>query len=187
MSSSDTGESFRFKVVLLGDARVGKTSIKNRVMGKGYNQKYFMTVGVDFSLKEMKGHSLLIWDLAGQKGFDQIRSNYYKGAKGAVLVYDITMRESFDNLARWIEEMKNHSEGNVPIILAGNKVDLRDSTDEYITVQEGKEKAIELANKFNNSVFFIETSALTGYNIEKAFELLLDKMIEDLKANEQRS
>lgn len=97
------------------------------------------------------------------------------------------MRESFDNLGRWIEEMKNHSPGNVPIILAGNKVDLRDSVDEYITIDEGKQKAIELANQFKNSVFFIETSALTGYNIEKAFELLLDKMIEDLKTGEQRS
>ncbi len=178
--SEENKESYRFKVVLLGDARVGKTSIKNRVMGKGYDQRYFMTVGVDFSLKEMGGHTLLIWDLAGQKGFDQIRSNYYKGAKGAILVYDITSKSSFDNLARWIEELKVHSPGNVPIILAGNKVDLRETFDDCITPEAGKQKAIELASQFNNSVFFIETSALTGYNIEKAFTLLLNKMVEDL-------
>ncbi len=145
-----------------------------------------MTVGADFSLKEMRGHSLLIWDLAGQESFDKIRSNYYKGSQGAILVYDITERSSFDNLAKWIEEMRAYSPTEVPIILAGNKVDLRDSYDNCITPDEGIVKAKSLSDEFNSSVFFIETSALTGYNIEKAFNMLLDQMIEDVLTQQKK-
>ena len=159
-----------FKIVLVGDTCVGKSCILVRFSDDVFVENYVTTIGVDFRFKTMvvngKIAKIQIWDTAGQERYRSITSVYYKGAQGCLLVYDITKKPTFENIDRWISDLKNSGDENLSIILIGNKCDLEN--ERKVTKEEAKEKAqfYKLA--------FIETSALNGTNIEKAFELLLN-------------
>lgn len=109
-----------------------------------------------------------IWDTAGQERYRAITSAYYRGAVGALLVYDITKRQTFDNVQRWLRELRDHADSNIVIMMAGNKSDLK----HLRSVQE--DDAQELAEK--EGLSFLETSALEAYNIEKAFQTILTEI-----------
>lgn len=167
----------RFKVVLLGDARVGKTSLVKQFMGKGFNSQYLMTIGADFSLKKIGKHSMLIWDLAGQTGFDTVRKNYYTGSTGAIAIYDITDSKSMEHIERWIDELVENNKRIVPLTLVGNKIDLR-SDQGQITREQGEAFCTKLKNKYGVDVIFIETSALSGENVETMFMNMTDHIVD---------
>ena len=171
MSSNPNGYDMIFKIVLIGDTSVGKTNILSKYLSNEFDPDSKATVGVEFGTKDFKIDNNIvkvqIWDTAGQERYRSITNAYYKGAKGSLLVYDITNPKSFENLDKWLSDLKTNGEEKISIILIGNKSDLEE--DRKITTEQVKEKAefYKLA--------FMETSALNGNNIEKAFnELITD-------------
>ena len=170
-SQNSNGYEMIFKIVLIGDSSVGKTNILSKYLSDEFDPDSKATVGVEFGTKNLKIENNIvkvqIWDTAGQERYRSRTSAYYKGAKGAFIVYDITNKKSFDNLDKWILDLKTNGDDKLSVILLGNKSDLEDKR--VISTEEGKKKA-EL-NKFS----FMETSALNGNNIEKAFtELIME-------------
>ncbi|MHA1910903.1 MAG: Rab family GTPase [Candidatus Kariarchaeaceae archaeon] len=168
-------ESFLFKVVLLGDGAVGKTSLRKRFMGEGFEQSYSITIGSDFSIanKMIDGSEVIfqIWDLSGQPSFKMVRTAFYLGTHAALIVFDLTNKHSFEEIENWIAELfQNGNRGKVPIIFVGNKNDLESQISkeeiEYMLTNQ-----VELPNS-TVKLHYYETSALTGENVETVFEML---------------
>ncbi len=156
-----------FKVIAVGDGSVGKTSITIRFCEGKFSQEYLMTIGANFGVKqntvsfgeEDKDIKLQIWDTGGQERFSPIRELYYKGALGAVVVFDVTSRESFDHVPTWFTEIRKNV-SNIPITLIGNKIDLPNrvvDSDEALLM--GKKCAAP----------YRETSAKTGDMVDEVF------------------
>ena len=161
-----------FKVVLVGDSFVGKTNIMSRYLKNEFHEDSKATVGVEFGSKQftIDGHSVKaqIWDTAGQERYKAITSAYYKGAKGAFIVYDITRKNSFESVERWVSEVISVADKKITIVLIGNKSDLEDQR------QVTKEEAQDKANKLE--IAFMETSAFSGDNLDKAFEMMMNEV-----------
>ena len=175
MSSNNTnnanGYDMIFKIVLIGDTSVGKTNILSKYLTDEFDAKSKATVGVEFGVKNFKIENNIvkvqIWDTAGEERYRSITNAYYKGAKGSLLVYDITNKKSFENVEKWISDLKANADEDISMILLGNKTDLEDKR--VVSTEEGKNKA-----EFYN-LTFMETSALNGNNIQEAFnELIMD-------------
>ncbi len=132
-----------FKIVLIGDSGVGKSNILSRYLKNEFSIETKTTVGVEFGSKKMDVNGIKIkaqiWDTAGQERYKSITNAYYKGSKGAFIVYDITKPESFENVSKWISELKKNAEPDVTIILIGNKCDLTDEREVQTT--DGQAKA----------------------------------------------
>ncbi|XP_009612391.1 ras-related protein RGP1 [Nicotiana tabacum] len=161
-----------FKVVLIGDSAVGKSQLLARFSRNEFNLDSKATIGVEFQTRTLdidhKTVKAQIWDTAGQERYRAVTSAYYRGAVGAMLVYDITKRQSFDHVARWLEELRGHADKNIVIMLVGNKTDL-------VSLRAvPTEDAKEFAEKEN--LFFIETSALEATNVETAFVNVLTEI-----------
>jgi Ras-related protein Rab-1A len=156
---------FLFKILLIGDSGVGKSCLLLRFTDDSYTDSYISTIGVDFKIRthEIDGKKvkLQIWDTAGQERFRTITTSYYRGAHGIIVVYDITDRDSFDNIKEWLKEIEKYAHENVNILLVGNKVDKE--IKRQVTIEEASELAAEYKLKY------IETSAKTNINVEKAF------------------
>ncbi|PNH04720.1 Ras-related protein RABH1b [Tetrabaena socialis] len=155
----------KYKLVFLGDQSVGKTSIITRFMYDKFDNTYQATIGIDFLSKTMyledRTVRLQLWDTAGQERFRSLIPSYIRDSSVAVVVYDITNRQSFLNTARWIQEVRTERGNDVIIFLVGNKTDLIDKR--QVSIEEGDAKAREL------NVNFIETSAKAGLNIKALF------------------
>ncbi|MFW9793600.1 MAG: Rab family GTPase, partial [Candidatus Thorarchaeota archaeon] len=175
--------SWQFKVCLIGDGYVGKTSIRRKYIGEGFRSNYIPTLGVDFAQKitstEEGGARLVIWDIAGQTQFQSLRKRYYEGCSGLILVYSVVDRESFDNASKWLVEAHGFMEEFPALIIVGNKTDLRDHypEEDIVTSREGGEFTKTFSERLNTPAIFIETSALTGENIDEAFNRLTLMMI----------
>ena len=174
-----------FKIVLIGDSGVGKTNILSRYINNEFSLATQSTVGVEFGSKIIKKNGkvikLQIWDTAGQERYKSITSAYYKGSKGAFVVYDITRKTTYDNIDKWIGELKTNGSEDVLIMLVGNKSDLEDKRE--VITEEVEKKAQE------QKLAFCETSALNGKNVEYAFENLINeilKKVEKEKINEAK-
>jgi len=161
-----------FKLVLIGDSGVGKTNILSRYINNEFSYSSKSTVGVEFGSKIIKTNDKLIkiqiWDTAGQERYKSITSAYYKGAKGAFVVYDITRRDTFMNVDKWIGELKSTGNEDVFILLIGNKSDLEQ--ERQVSTEEVTKKAEQL------KIAFCETSALEGKNIEYAFQTVVEEV-----------
>ncbi|MFX0064098.1 MAG: Rab family GTPase [Candidatus Hermodarchaeota archaeon] len=171
------------KIVLIGDGTVGKTAIRKKFIDKTFTPNYLMTIGSDFAIYEMSVENvgqivLQIWDLAGQPHFTVVRNLYYQGCKGALLVYDVSNPITFQNVPGWLAELEKNVQ-NVPICLVGNKIDLRDQVDSAITTEEGVELAEQLTQE-GREIIAIETSAVTGEGIKKAFSELTKLLVQNL-------
>ena len=173
------------KLVLLGDGRVGKTSIRKKYLGQGFPTEYLETLGADFSIQTTKFNNLFlryqIWDIAGQPRFNQIRKSFYMGAQAGLILYDVSERKSLTSISNWIEELfsSNGKGTKIPIVVIANKIDLRNSID-CITTSEG-ETAVEKIKEKNNlmeSIKFFETSAKTGENVNQAFNLITEMFLQ---------
>lgn len=168
---------YRFKIILIGPGAVGKTSILMRFVHDTFSKSYKMTIGVDFLNKEIDiddtNVKLTIWDVAGQKRFKFMRKNFYSGAAGALLVFDLTRETTFQEvIRRWYPEMIQFIEKEVPFILIGNKVDLIEEIGTVIDTKNAKKFA-----EGKRSIY-IETSAKTGQNVDDAFNKLTRRMID---------
>jgi small GTP-binding protein len=171
----EKGEEYRFKFVIIGDHEVGKTSIIRRFVENKFSTDYRATIGLNIVSHHFKflGNdiSVALWDIGAQKYFRRFRKTYYLGAQAAFLVFDLSNRESFNNVKDWFEEMKSFvQDEDLPIVLVGNKSDLTEKR--IIHYDEGVNLANELSAKQKIKLSYIETSALNGDNIEDAFNLI---------------
>ena len=163
---------YLFKILLVGDSGVGKSSILLRYTDDEYKPEYISTIGVDFKIRSLsygdKTIKLQLWDTAGQERFQMITSSYYRGAHGIIIVYDITCKESFKNIKNWLHQINQYANEKVLKIIVGNKSDLQDKR-----VVEKKE--VEEFCKENN-IYHIETSAKNSNNIKDIFLYLCEKL-----------
>ena len=173
---SDNQEyDYLFKLLLIGNSSVGKSSLLVRFVDDVWEENFVPTIGVDFKLKTLdvngKKVKLQIWDTAGQERFKNITASYYRGGNGVLVVYDITDRDSFTNLTSWLIEIEKNANKNVFKLLIGIKNDLE--SERKVTFNEGKEFAD------SNGMKFIETSAKTADKVYEAFELLTKEIIKN--------
>jgi len=157
--------SYLFKYIIIGDTGVGKSCLLLQFTDKRFQTVHDLTIGVEFGARmvniDNKQVKLQIWDTAGQESFRSITRSYYRGAAGALLVYDITRRETFNHLTSWLDDARQHSNSNMVIMLIGNKCDLEDRR--AVQYEEGQQFAQE------NGLIFMETSAKTAQNVDEAF------------------
>ncbi|XP_068690789.1 ras-related protein Rab-10-like [Montipora capricornis] len=168
---------YMFKILLLGDAGVGKTSLMWRFSEDVFKRTYISTIGIDFKLRtiEMEGKRvrLQIWDTAGQERFHAISVSYYRSAMGIVLVYDITRRHSFENISKWLRNINEHAKDDVVKLLVGNKSDLEENA-RAVKREEGE----QLAEEYDMN--FFETSAMENNCIEEAFQRIAKDIMEKI-------
>merc|ERR1711872_323734 len=163
---------FNLLVVLIGDSGVGKSNLLSRFTRNEFNLESKSTIGVEFATRSIqvdgKTIKAQIWDTAGQERYRAITSAYYRGAVGALLVYDIAKHLTYENVERWLKELRDHADQNIVVMLVGNKSDLR----HLRAVPTDEAKAF--AEK--NNLSFIETSALDSTNVETAFQNILTEI-----------
>ena len=168
----DESSEIMVKVVLVGDSGVGKTNIMSKYLKNQFREDSKATVGVEFGSKQfsVEGHQIKaqIWDTAGQERYKAITSAYYKGAKGAFIVYDITRKNTFETVNKWVSDITAAADKKITLILIGNKNDLEDQR--QVTKEVGEEKAKELG------LAFMETSACSGENLDKAFQMMINEI-----------
>ena len=175
------------KVILIGDSGVGKTNIMSKFLKNQFLENSKATVGVEFGSKLFihENHKIKaqIWDTAGQEKYKAITGAYYKGSKGALVIYDITRKDTFANIEKWVNDLKTTGDPKITIIIIGNKNDLADKR--QVTKEEGEEKAKSFG------CAFLETSAFSGDNIDKAFDIMVKEIYEkfssDTSGDEQLS
>ncbi|KAG4166682.1 hypothetical protein ERO13_A13G147900v2 [Gossypium hirsutum] len=152
---ADDDYDYLFKVVLIGDSGVGKSNLLSRFTRNEFSLESKSTIGVEFATRSIRVDDKVvkaqIWDTAGQERYRAITSAYYRGAVGALLVYDVTRHVTFENVERWLKELRGHTDSNIVIMLVGNKADLENT-------------------------FFMETSALESMNVETAFTEVLTQI-----------
>ena len=172
MTEEEENYNMIFKIVLVGDSGVGKTNLLLRYLKNEFNTQTKATVGVEFGNTKVKIDNALIkaqiWDTAGQERYRSITSAYYKGAHGALIVYDITRKDSFDSVEKWLSDLKNNGEEKMVIMAIGNKCDM--VNERVISTEDGEAKAQR------NNIAFLETSALNATNVAKAFDELIQKL-----------
>lgn len=182
MGTREDEYDYLFKVVLIGDSGVGKSSLLSRFTRNEFNLESKSTIGVEFATRsiEVDGKTIKaqIWDTAGQERYRAITSAYYRGAVGALLVYDIAKHLSYENVERWLRELRDHADQNILIMLVGNKSDLRHLRS--IPTEEAK----AFAEK--NGLSFIETSALDSTNVEPAFQNILTEIYRIVSQKQMR-
>mmetsp|Transcript_10771 Transcript_10771/g.12797 ORF Transcript_10771/g.12797 Transcript_10771/m.12797 type:complete len:204 (+) Transcript_10771:93-704(+) len=166
---SNKRERYVVRLLMLGDSGAGKSTLLLRYVQDGFESEHMPTIGIDFRLKniELDGKKIKVqvWDTAGQERFRTITHNYYRGAHGILLLYDVTKQPTFLNIRKWIQDVRAYAEQNVNLVLIGNKCDL---------IQKkvvSTEQAEELANEYG--IQFFETSAKEDTNVTKAFDSLI--------------
>ncbi|MFW9929785.1 MAG: GTP-binding protein [Candidatus Thorarchaeota archaeon] len=175
------------KLLLIGDGGTGKTSLRERFLGKGFKSDYMMTIGADFAIYKFengeyeKPCKLQIWDLAGQSHFSGVRPAFYSGCHGLLYVYDVTNIDSLEDTTDWLREALKYIGKPVPIVYLGNKIDLRERGNKsHITKLKGKKILRKIHNDFNLNKYpfnFNETSAKTGVNVKESFLMLSDAIL----------
>ena len=179
MTDNNQKGQYTFKFIIVGNAAVGKSNISFRFTKGEFSEKYQATIGLDFSYKNItigeNNYRIQVWDTAGQECFKSISRGYYKSSVCALIVYDITNRESFNNISTWVEECQNNGPRTITLVLVGNKSDLENNR--VISYEEGE----ELAHRFNMK--FYETSACTGKNIDKLFYETTESIVKGIENN----
>ncbi len=169
---------YLFKILLIGDSGVGKSCLLMRFADDVFSESHISTIGVDFKIRTVETHNKIvkmqIWDTAGQERFRTITSSYYRGAHAMLIVYDITDLESFNNVKMWIAECDRYANPNIVKILIGNKCD---SQKRAVTYDMGKEFADTYGMEF------VETSAKSGNNVEKAFMTATEALYQSMLKN----
>ncbi|CAL5212818.1 unnamed protein product [Lathyrus oleraceus] len=169
---ADDDYDYLFKVVLIGDSGVGKSNLLSRFTKNEFSLESKSTIGVEFATRSIHVDDKIvkaqIWDTAGQERYRAITSAYYRGAVGALLVYDVTRHVTFENVERWLKELRDHTDANIVIMLVGNKADLRHLR--AVSTEDAK------AFAERENTFFMETSALESLNVDNSFTEVLTQI-----------
>jgi len=170
---------YLFKYIIVGDIGVGKSCLLLQFTDKRFHPVHDLTIGVEFGSRTItikdNQIKLQIWDTAGQEKFRSITRSYYRGAAGAILVYDISRRDTFENVPSWLEDCRKYASANIVVMLIGNKCDISESA-RKVSTEEGQ----EFANK--HGLTFLETSAKTAENVDRLFEESATKIYELLES-----
>ena len=181
VTSGDVREDYKLKVVIVGDSGVGKSNLIKRFTTNEFLANSKATVGVEFLSKSYKINDKIfkieMWDTAGQERYKSITSAYYKGAKGALVVYDTTSAQSFENVDKWYNEIKEKTGKDIKLILIGNKIDLAEQ--KVVNTDEA------LAKAKTWGIPLMETSAKSAVNVKEAFHDLLKEMYLEMNKNLQ--
>ena len=164
-----------YKVLLLGDSSVGKTCFLKRYIDNTFQDAYLSTIGFDFkfknvTLKDGKKVKVQLWDTAGQERFRTIAKSYYKGAHGIVLIYDVTSKRTYENIRKWLNQIKEEASNRISIILVANKIDCEGER------EVSKEEGENLAKTSGLTLF--EASAKDSINVNESFQYLIEKISE---------
>lgn len=186
-NTTDQHFDYMFKILIIGNSSVGKTSFLFRYADDSFTSAFVSTVGIDFKVKTVirreKRMKLQIWDTAGQERYRTITTAYYRGAMGFILMYDVTNEESFNSVQDWVTQIKTYSWDNAQVILVGNKSDME--AERVVTYDRGKQLADQLGLEF------FETSAKENINVKNVFERLVDiicdKMADSLDSDPSMS
>jgi len=166
---------YAFKIIIIGDPGVGKTSMLHRSIGQEFRKSYLPTIGTNIREKYIILHDtefqMVLWDLAGQVKFEKLRIKFYQGAECIIIVFDLTNPESFENVKKWYSDVKSYFSNfnELEVVLCGNKSDLKEE------IQISEEKALILATELN--IDYLETSAKNGKNIDKIFINMVNNII----------
>ena len=183
MNKNDNNSDYTFRIIFFGDYNVGKTSLFLRYLGEPFDSSFRPLIFTEFENKLIEINNKLIkiqlWDLADTCSNIKESKFYYKLAKGVIVVYDITSRDSFNNSRDWLQKIKKNIKDNIKILLVGNKNDL--DSRRCVLYEEGQELADEFSAKF------FETSAKNNYNVNEIFNLLIMDIIEELEKDEKTS
>lgn len=179
MARHDNPFDMQIKLLMIGDSGVGKTCLLLRYANDSFSPTFITTIGIDFKIKNIelggKRIKLQIWDTAGQERFRTITTSYFRGAQGILLVYDVTERDTFENISNWVSQIQQHADVHVNKILIGNKCDMNDNR--KVSTAEGQ----ALADEYG--IMFFETSAKTDINVDGAFvgiaEAVKDRLVEE--------
>jgi small GTP-binding protein len=178
--SVSSRSKYTFKTIILGDAAVGKTSIVAKHVSSSFKENYIPSIGANVTSRDydIDGTyvTLMIWDIAAQEAFSRVRFDYYQGAKGAMLVYDVSRPQTYEDVISWYDDLEKGVPKGIPLMVVGNKVDLPP----IVQSQSGKRLAGDLGADF------IETSAKTGENIGEAFERLVRKLYASVSATQAK-
>ncbi|KAM9327480.1 ras-related protein Rab-19-like [Pholidichthys leucotaenia] len=170
----DDSFDFLFKLILIGDTNVGKTSVVQNFKSGTFSDKQHNTIGVDFTVRtldiEGKKIKMQVWDTAGQERFRTITQSYYRSANGAMIAYDITRRATFDSVTHWIKEVEKYGAASVALVLIGNKCDLEEEREVKF------EEACNLANE-KGMLAALETSAKMSQNVDEAFMMMAKELL----------
>ena len=178
MADNKTGYfDVKYKIMVLGESKVGKTSLIKRFTKDQFGGVYLTTVGMDFQDKiieiEDKKIRLQVWDTAGQERFRNVTKSYFQSSHGLLVVYDITDKESFEKINFWMKNIKENAPENAKLILVGNKCDL--ANERQVSYEEGEKKAS------NYNIKFFESSAKDGTNVKEFFFYLANEIYQDEK------
>lgn len=170
--------NFVFKILVGGDGAVGKTTLLRKYVDGTFDESSIATVGVDFFIKQVVYENvgsctLQIWDLGGQERFRHLLESFIMGAKGALLLFDLTRMPKIDNILNWVNIVRMH-DLDLPILLVGTKLDLED----FVAVDDDSAQSIK--NAFN-MINYVKTSSKTGANVELVFDLIIEKLMEKSK------
>ncbi|KAK7495178.1 hypothetical protein BaRGS_00013588 [Batillaria attramentaria] len=173
-----TGHAHLLKYVITGDSSVGKSALLHRYVNNQFSEEYLLTIGVDFAAKtflwpngdEVK---LQIWDTAGQERYRSLTANYFRGSLGAIVVYDVTRRETADHVTQWVDEVERYASNDVVIVVVGTKSDLKDKAEDYVRTDDVKNYD-SLKDKVEG---FFEVSGKTGEGVEGVFQRVTDVVV----------
>jgi small GTP-binding protein len=173
-----------FKIIAVGDAGVGKTSLTIRFANDKFQEDYKMTLGMNLVSKTVNLQnytiSLAIWDTGGQDSFAPLLPMYYRGALGALVVYDLTKEKTFKSVDKWLNDIKRYCD-EIPIVLIGNKKDLEDT---MISREEGEQLAEQLRGKWGKTIHFREASAKDDLEVDGSFQALAESILEIVEEEE---
>lgn len=174
LPADEAEPDYLLKIILIGDSGVGKTNLLSQFISKQFSDDTKTTIGVEFATKSLtidgKVVKAQIWDTAGQERYRSITSAYYKGANGAMILYDITSSVSFASVNRWLQELRDSTDPNIAIMLIGNKNDQEELRS--VRLDEGKNLAE------GKNMMFLETSAKAASNVDEAFMELIKSIVE---------
>jgi len=187
---SDDERGLVYKVTVIGDGAVGKTSLIKKFTKGEFNEQYIMTMGAQFTQYQTKVSGtpldLVFWDIAGQESFAKLRPNFYQGSSAAIIVFSHEENDhgekSFKNITKWLDDIKKNC-GRLPIMLFGNKVDLVGNIDSIIKNKENSKSNynVDVLMKGYNFLGYYLTSALTGQGVNQAFNVLANKLFQIYK------